>query len=85
MKCFAHGQRPPAPVFPAGLKDLIPLRCAATEPQRVFLHLQLIVLVGVAVAGVELPTLTKQVPPLLPSPLGGGRIKALFPTTLRLC
>lgn len=58
--------------------------CAATEPQRVFLHLQLIVLVEVAVAGLELPTLTKQVSPLLTSPLGGGRIIALFPTTPRL-
>lgn len=48
-----------------------------------FLHLQLIVLVEGAAAGVELPTLTKQVPPVLSSPLGAGRIKALFPTTPR--
>lgn len=58
--------------------------CSATEPQHVFLHLQLIVLVEVAVAGLELPTLTKQVPPLLSSPLSSGRIKALFPTTPKL-
>lgn len=57
--------------------------CAVTEPQHVFLHLQLIVLEGAAVQCEELPTLTKQVPPLLSSPLGSGRIKAPFPTTLR--
>lgn len=55
------------------------------EPQLVFLHLQLIVLLEVALEGQELPTLTKQVPPLLWSPLGGGRrIKTFFPTTPRL-
>lgn len=51
--------------FPSG--DL-----AATQPQRVF---PLIVLVEVVVEGPELPTLTKQVPPLCSGPLevvGGG-------------
>lgn len=57
--------------------------CPVTKLQCVFLHLQLIVLVGAGVYHVELPTLTKQVPPLLSSPLGSGRIKAPFPTTLR--